>query len=267
MSQLLEAAEHLWNAVDALAAGLLELATAATNGLRGTIAHCLGLRPLTITEVCRIAEAKQKMVPLVAPPSNQQAEEALAAHTGRLKSWLSDMVEEHDECCDCRTNPDISTCTELAMWEEVLEMEKAYSPRPGSLKPERLQGSERIYFEKWCQHVERYDPGEYLLGGRPATRAEMVAMTQLVQWLGTNCGRAFLLDCEQASRESDAFSRLLRDPVDIRKWTGTQAQEGLLALVTEHLSPKHIYAVSRIESLLKGAFHNWERFKSEERES
>lgn len=87
--------------------------------------------------------------------------------------------------------------------------------------PERLMWghAERIYFEEWVKENRR-DPAlnsgirtlEAILNpelGKPAAKVsqhDAEICTTLVQWFGTNCGRAFLDRCERRIKEERAQS-------------------------------------------------------------
>lgn len=125
----------------------------------------------------------------------------------------SDNVKEGDPC-DC------DTCSAK---RAIAQLNQIRLPVVRSLRPDRLNYAERVYFDAWVTQNTR-SPGfnsgfgtlELLLrtetepapqpafvtkpAPQPAfvSQRDMDVATTVIQWLGTNCGRCFVESCERA---------------------------------------------------------------------
>jgi len=97
------------------------------------------------------------------------------------------------------------------------ELPKQFNPLHKSLQPGRLcRMPERIYADEWAKRNKRH-PGlnsgftflEWILcpSGEqyppPASERDAQVAASFAQWLGTNCGLAFIQTCEQKIKQSD----------------------------------------------------------------
>lgn len=143
-----------------------------------------------------------------------------------------------------------------------------FDPRHVSLHPDRLsRDPERIYAEHWRTRNARHpavNSGftalEWILcptgwwPPRPVSQRDAVVAASVVQWFGTNCGLAFIEDCErevqQAGAQRSAWSRSGR--VD-RTLDDQRQAEMIAALMVGH--PRHAELVTTIAAALAAARH------------
>lgn len=134
-------------------------------------------------------------------------------------AWMSGIA---DRDCDChwlkehsqRDNP-CDVCQARRARDSI---DKVIDPKPRTLHPDRLVNqAELVYYELWCKENERvqcvnggYTLMEHLLCPSdkkknpithrsqpdPVSQHDMEVATTVIQWLGTNCGRAFIAKAE-----------------------------------------------------------------------
>jgi hypothetical protein len=101
------------------------------------------------------------------------------------------------------------------------------TPRPTSMHPDRLTNpTERVYFEEWCKENERQrgvnsgftllewllcPPGQ--IRPDPVTFRDMQVASSVIQWLGTNCGLAFLHETDRKIRAENTDYRTITHEV------------------------------------------------------
>lgn len=137
-----------------------------------------------------------------------------------IEQALSNLSQaDTDHWCDSsECNIDTPCCSAMHNRAAARKLRAVIDPEMRSLHPNRLtHAPERIYFERWQNENERHsavngnhtalelilcppelqpkDFASYGLVPRPSQRDADVA-TAIIQWLGTNCGHAFVLDCE-----------------------------------------------------------------------
>lgn len=99
-----------------------------------------------------------------------------------------------------------------------------FPPSYGTTRPDRLETGtpERIYYERWLKENKQV-PGlnggygllEHLLSTKPGIVAmvsdrDSVVAASVVQWLGTNCGRGFIYECEREISAARELERIFR---------------------------------------------------------
>ena len=122
--------------------------------------------------------------------------------------------------------------------------------------PERMSNdSERIYVENWVRRQKIQLTLDHILGGpdgkamRPTDRDSIVAAS-VIQWLGTNCGRGFIDECE---REIDNGNRISRHWA----WTDatpTELEDAKLVAAPVKDHPMYRALVFRIARSIRGRF-------------
>lgn len=137
-------------------------------------------------------------IAVLRPELNQQLEEALS-HLRPLAS--------QDCYGDNETEP--CNCPVCEVRKAMAAVEQVRQPVIRSLRPQRLNYAELVYFEAWVainkQCTSRTGLLETLMRqiGTTSAVAEYVSQRDMdvastvVQWLGTNCGRAFVEQCER----------------------------------------------------------------------
>lgn len=114
-------------------------------------------------------------------------------------------------------------CATCAAQQAIERILRVTEPTMETLHPERTRGAsmaERIYLEAWRQENERKpwrNHGtrtiEAILNpdlgktAPPVTPRDAKLIATFVQWLGTNCGRAFVEKCERRIEEDRAGMR------------------------------------------------------------
>ncbi len=115
-------------------------------------------------------------------------------------------------CRHCGLTEDDRPKGQKELWEPIHE----------GLHPERVRGAERVYADYWAKANIR-SPGlnsgfsalEWVLcptkrsHPEPAGQWASTVAATVVQWLGTNCGRAMVLECERRI-EKDRYIRELQ---------------------------------------------------------
>ena len=127
--------------------------------------------------------------------------------------------------CECRASEgccvETPRCEAMEIARAQKDLEEILTPPPVSSRPDRLLTgyAERIFFEQFAKQNVR-SPGlnsgytliEHILApkseGRdfmwiptsycpPITRRDAFVAYSVIQWLGTNCGRGFISECER----------------------------------------------------------------------
>lgn len=110
--------------------------------------------------------------------------------------------------------------------EEVMEfVDENEASYYNTARPKRAQMNvaEKVYYEKWCKQNKRYpavNSGytilEHILSGedgrvRSVSARDKYVASSVIQWLGTNCGMAFITEAERDIKEQQKVqSRLER---------------------------------------------------------
>jgi hypothetical protein len=132
-----------------------------------------------------------------------------------------------DHWCDSKEcSIDTPCCSAMYNRAAARSLRAIIDPEMTSLHPNRLTNpAERVYFDRWKRENERHSAVngshtalELILcppekqatdftgrcdAPRPSQRDAEVA-TAIIQWLGTNCGHAFVLECEKQIGEERA---------------------------------------------------------------
>lgn len=123
------------------------------------------------------------------------------------------------DCYEAPAYIENCNCERCVASRAVRVMQAALYPKVRSLTPERLKSgyAELLFFEAWKAANERV---RGINGGRgtleilleelgPITQRDMDVASTVIQWLGTNCGGAFLRDVErQIERIRDEGSKI-----------------------------------------------------------
>jgi hypothetical protein len=113
------------------------------------------------------------------------------------------------EPCDCET---------CAAKRAIAVLNRVRLPVVRSLRPDRLNYCERVFFDAWVKQNTRMgginggygtlelilrpnrvndESVNYLQSPAFVSQRDMDVATTVVQWLGTNCGQSFIWQCEQ----------------------------------------------------------------------
>lgn len=152
--------------------------------------------------------------------SGSQLDDTLLALAEGAIETLSELT---NRSCFCEDFGDgVTKCETCIVREAVAKLERLCYPVVRSVASEdRLNGPERVFFERWV-HENRRSPG--LNGGcgalelimssdpnnhrAPISQRDMDVATAVVQWLGTNCGNAFIWECNaEIARRHELDSR------------------------------------------------------------
>lgn len=124
--------------------------------------------------------------------------------------------------CFCDDLPENSKCETCIAREASAKIERlAYPVVRSVVSEDRLNGPERVFYERWI-HENRRVIGlnggcgalELIMSDDPnnhraqISQRDMDVATAVVQWLGTNCGRSFIWECEaeiKRRNETDAY--------------------------------------------------------------
>lgn len=137
----------------------------------------------------------------------------------RLVEAINEMADIADrDCYGSDRDADPCDCDTCAAKRAIAKLNKIRLPVVRSLQEYRCSHAERVYFDAWVDQNTRkpglnggYGTLELILRGErdeslpkwgshmPAhvSQRDMDVATTVVQWLGTNCGRCFIDQCER----------------------------------------------------------------------
>lgn len=112
--------------------------------------------------------------------------------------------------CFCDDHDGGHKCETCIAREAVAKLERlCYPVVRSAVSEDRLNGPERVFYERWIHENRRVrglnggcgalelimseDPNNHRA---PISQRDMDVATAVVQWLGTNCGRGFIWECD-----------------------------------------------------------------------
>lgn len=172
----------------------------------------------------------------------QEVEYALS----KLKDQLEHFSDSnHDEWCSEECTIDSPKCEEMEQRAIVAALSDVVNPPIESIWNKRLTShAERVFFEEFsneCKRVRGLNSGRGLMdhllnpeyrkswwGGweqvmsRTPTHDELKAVAAFAQWLGTNCGQAYMIKCEARIKEIEGAERVFRNASSGREFRLTE---------------------------------------------
>jgi len=201
---------------------------------------------------------------------NKRLESLLKAVRTLANSITEDPVSAPDGCyCnpgEC-TDEDPS-CLERAARVAIDEIKKAFEFEVRSTTPGRLSNfPEFVFVDEWDKQNKR-EPGinygirtlEFLgaMQGethRIITQREADIATAVLQWLGTNCGGAFLATCERRIRDARDSQSITWD-AQRRRYVreGANAKPDRIAVEAERIAVQYINSASKTDKGANASF-------------
>ena len=144
----------------------------------------------------------------------QELAEAVYAIRPELDEQLREVINSlssiaDQDCYDSPAWKEDCDCAPCVAKRTIEKVNRVRLPVVRSLRPERLNYAEKVFFDAWVK-INTRDSGrgygllETILGHvkgqvHPAyvSQRDMDVATTVVQWLGTNCGRSFIWACEK----------------------------------------------------------------------
>ena len=157
--------------------------------------------------------SKPERKPFV-PPTTR--EEEILARLGSAEDMLSYATDCDHYCEDPKCTVENPQCRDRHAEAALVEIRRLLEPPHISFQPKRMSNdAERIYAERWKKENERrpainsgFTALEHILlpdgqrvPGR-VTQRDAVVAASVIQWLGTNCGHCFVMQCEKEIEEA-----------------------------------------------------------------
>lgn len=193
--------------------------------------------------------------------------------------WLSHFAEMDCECSMRaddgkivnRSHPEDAdyNCATCAAQQAIERILRVVEPPIETLHPERTRGAsmaERIYLDTWRQENQRQpwrnhgnttieailNPDLQKMPPRVSPRDGKLIAT-FVQWLGTNCGRAFIEKCERRIEEDRADIRKLdRFAADAKEPHHAEIIESAKAIAAQWVGDLHFFGRAELQRQIVG---------------